>query len=386
MEAWAGPLRLPLPGIYFNFIENSMIDRTLLRHIDWVLIFLLIVNSVIGVLAIYSSSHYLLGDFAFKQVLWIIFSLVILFVFLMVDYVILLNYSYYVYTLCIIFLAGILLFGNPIAGTKSWIRFPFFQVQPSELTKIAVIILLAHIFSEYRRNIISLDLGILSSGIVFLPVFLVALQPDLGTALSFLPILLGAMILAGLNKKALVYILLTALIIGIGGWNFFLLDYQKQRIKTLILPEEDPLDSGYHVLQSKIAVGSGGFLGKGYKRGTQSQLRFLPARHTDFVFSVIGEETGFLGVVSVMVIYFLFLARLFLSVFQSRDRAGVYIIFIVSLMMACQFLINVLMTIGLFPIAGIPLPLMSYGGSSLLTNYLAVSLVLNVKMRRFVNV
>jgi rod shape determining protein RodA len=208
----------------------------------------------------------------------------------------------------------------------------------------------------------------------------------LGTALSFLPILLGAMILAGLNKKALVYILLTALIIGIGGWNFFLLDYQKQRIKTLILPEEDPLDSGYHVLQSKIAVGSGGFLGKGYKRGTQSQLRFLPARHTDFVFSVIGEETGFLGVVSVMVIYFLFLARLFLSVFQSRDRAGVYIIFIVSLMMACQFLINVLMTIGLFPIAGIPLPLMSYGGSSLLTNYLAVSLVLNVKMRRFVNV
>lgn len=363
-----------------------MIDRTLLRNIDWVLIFLLLMNSVAGVLVIYSSSHYLQGNFALRQVLWIIFSLAILLAFLLLDYNFLLNYSYYIYILFIILLGGILLFGNLIAGAKSWIRFPFFQIQPSELTKIAVILLLAHIFSEFRRKTISFSMGILSSGVVFLPVFLVALQPDLGTALSFLPILLGAMILAGLNKKTLVYILFIALIVGIGGWNFFFLDYQKQRIKTLVLPGEDPLGSGYHILQSKIAVGSGGFLGKGYKKGTQSQLRFLPARHTDFVFSVIGEEMGFLGVVSVIVIYFLFLARLFLSVFQSRDRAGVYIIFIVALMIACQFLINVLMTIGLFPIAGIPLPLLSYGGSSLLTNYLAVSLVLNVKMRRFVNV
>jgi rod shape determining protein RodA len=226
----------------------------------------------------------------------------------------------------------------------------------------------------------------LSSGIVFFPIFLIALQPDLGTALSYIPISLAAMILAGLNRKALIYILLIVLVIGLAGWNFFLLDYQKQRIKTLILPEADPLGSGYHIHQSKIAVGSGGFLGKGYKKGTQSQLRFLPARHTDFIISVIGEELGFLGVVSVVAIYFLFLSRMFQSVFKSRDRAGVYIIFMVSMMIACQFLINVLMTIGLFPIAGIPLPLLSYGGSSLFTNYLAVSLIINVKMRRFVNI
>jgi rod shape determining protein RodA len=146
------------------------------------------------------------------------------------------------------------------------------------------------------------------------------------------------------------------------------------------------LGAGYHTIQSKIAIGSGGFLGKGYKKGTQSQLRFLPARHTDFILSVIGEEFGFMGVFIMLLCYFLFLSRLFTSVNKSRDRAGVYIIFMVALTISFQFCVNVFMTIGLFPIAGVPLPLVSYGGSSLLTNYLAVSLVLNIKMRRFVNV
>ena len=163
-------------------------------------------------------------------------------------------------------------------------------------------------------------------------------------------------------------------------------DYQKQRILTLLFPHEDPLGSGYHILQSKIAIGSGGLLGKGYKKGTQSQLRFLPARHTDFIFSVIGEEFGFAGVFFAILIYFLFLSRLFKSLLDSRDRVGVYIVFMVFMMITGQFLINIMMTIGLFPVAGIPLPLLSYGGSSLLTNFIAVSLVLNIKMRRFVNV
>ncbi len=154
----------------------------------------------------------------------------------------------------------------------------------------------------------------------------------------------------------------------------------------MIFPGKDPLGSGYHIIQSKIAVGSGGFLGKGYKKGTQSQLRFLPARHTDFVFSVIGEEFGFIGVVLAMFFYLLFLLRLFQSIGYSSDREGVYIVFLVSMMIAFQFLVSVMMTVGLFPIAGVPLPLLSYGGSSLLANYIGVSLVLNVKMRRFVNV
>jgi rod shape determining protein RodA len=197
---------------------------------------------------------------------------------------------------------------------------------------------------------------------------------------------MAALILTGLNKRAVILLLIAVLLIGVFGWTVFLKEYQKERIRTLLFPGKDTLGSGYHILQSKIAIGSGGFLGKGYKRGSQSQLRFLPARHTDFIFSVIGEEFGFMGVALTLFFYFLFLTRLFFSISKSRDRTGVYIIFMIAVMMSFQFIINVLMTVGLFPVVGIPLPLLSYGGSSLLTNYLAVSLVLNVKMRRFANV
>jgi rod shape determining protein RodA len=201
-----------------------------------------------------------------------------------------------------------------------------------------------------------------------------------------LPILLAVFIFVGLKRRTVIILVVLALLIGILGWNIFLREYQKDRVTTLLSPEKDPLGSGYHTIQSKIAIGSGGFLGKGYKKGTQSQLRFLPARHTDFIFSVIGEEFGFIGVMMALLFYFLLLARLFQSVSKSRDRMGVYIIFMVAVMISFQFFINVFMTIGLFPIAGIPLPLVSYGGSSLISNYLAISLVINVKMRRFVNI
>jgi rod shape determining protein RodA len=182
-----------------------------------------------------------------------------------------------------------------------------------------------------------------------------------------------------------VWILLLTVLAGIAGWNFYLKDYQKERLMTVVFPGRDPQGSGYHILQSRIALGSGGFLGKGFTLGTQSQLKFLPARHTDFVFSVIGEEFGFVGVFAVLFLYGVFLSRLFQAVRKSRDRAGVYIVFMVSLMISFQLLVNVAMVIGLFPIVGIPLPLLSYGGSSLLANFLGVGLVLNVKMRRFAN-
>jgi rod shape determining protein RodA len=235
-------------------------------------------------------------------------------------------------------------------------------------------------------NHLSWGKGIFGSGVVGLPFFLVALQPDLGTAASYIPIFLASTLLAGLNRKTVIFLLIISLTLGFLGWNFVLKDYQKKRLTTLIFPSQDPLGSSYHITQSKIAVGSGGLLGKGYKKGTQSQLRFLPARHTDFIFSVIGEEVGFMGVAFAIGFYFLLLLRLFKSIGQSRDRAGVYIVFMVAVMITFQFMINVMMVIGLFPITGIPLPLYSYGGSSLLANFLGISLVLNVKIRRFVNV
>jgi rod shape determining protein RodA len=361
-----------------------MIDRSLLRHIDWILVGLLLLNSFIGVAFIYSSSHYLQGNYFLKQILWIFIGSIALFLFLIVDYKILVSFSLYFYIIAVATLGGVLLFGRLVAGAKSWLKFSFLQFQPSELAKLALILLLASVFSKFRRDSISWKKGLLSGAVTAVPVFFVALQPDLGTVLTYIPLFLAALILAGMNRKVFVYILITALVLGVVGWNFALKDYQKNRLTTLISPSKDPLGSGYHILQSKIAIGSGGFLGKGFRKGTQSQLRFLPARHTDFIFSVIGEEFGFMGVVLALMCYFLFLNRLFKSVGLARDRAGVYIVFLVSVMITFQFFINVLMVIGFFPITGTPLPMLSYGGSSLLTNYLGVSLVLNVKMRRFV--
>ncbi len=363
-----------------------MIDRRSFAEIDWVLIGLLLVNSAIGVLTIYSASHYLTPSYYLKQVFWIVFSLALLFLLMSVDYKILSTYSLYVYVGLVGLLLTMLAFARLVHGTRSWLTFRFFQVQPSEVTKIVLILLLAQIFSEFKRNFLTANATLMSALLAGLPMLFIAFQPDLGTALSFLPVLLGALILAGLRKKSIVILLLATLALTVVGWNFYLKDYQKRRLTTLVSPGQDPQGSGYHILQSKIAIGSGGLLGKGFKKGTQSQLRFLPARHTDFVFSVIGEEFGFVGVVVVIFCYFLFLRRIFLSVHKSRDRAGVYIIFMVGMMIAFQFFVNVLMVTGLLPVVGVPLPLISYGGSSLLTNYLAVALVLNVKMRRMANV
>ena len=371
---------------YLIYTGKNMIDRNLLRNIDWILIGLLLLNSVIGVAFIYSSSHYLPENYFLKQIFWILLGLIALFLFLSIDYKALVAFSFFFYIISIGLLGGVLLFGKLVGGARSWIRFPFLQVQPSEIAKIVLILLLVYLFSKFRKDYVSWRKGLLGGALTAVPVFLVAVQPDLGTALSYIPIFLSSLILAGLNRKIFIFILVVILTLGVAVWNFGLKDYQKNRLTTLIFPGQDPLGSGYHIIQSKIAIGSGGFLGKGFGKGTQSQLRFLPARHTDFIFSVIGEEFGFIGVVLVMLFYFFFILRLFRSIGLSRDRAGVYIIFLVAMMITFQFFINVMMVIGLFPIAGIPLPLLSYGGSSLLTNYLGISLVLNVKMRRFVNV
>jgi len=362
-----------------------MIDRRLIENIDWVLIVLLVLNCLLGVVMIYSASHYVPGNYHWRQLIFLGASLIALFIVLLVDYQVLMTFSFYLYGAVVAVLMLMLLFSRFISK-GSWIKLGIFQAQPSELAKIVIILVLARLFAEYKRSHVSAGAAATSSLLVGLPFVLVALQPDLGTAISFLPLLLGSLILAGLRRKAVIGMLLLAFLAGIAGWNFYLKDYQKQRLATVVFPSRDPQGAGYHILQSKIAIGSGGFLGKGFAKGSQSQLKFLPARHTDFVFSVIGEELGFVGVVGVFLLYGLFLWRLFGTAGKSRDRAGVYITFMVSLMFAFQLLVNVAMVIGIFPIVGIPLPLLSYGGSSLLANCLGVGLVLNVKMRRFANI
>ncbi len=363
-----------------------MIDRRLVRDIDWVLIGLLLLLSAVGVVFVYSSSRFLPGNYAVRQFLWIGISLLAMFAVTLVDYKFLVSYSLYFYLLINAVLAGTLLFTRLIAGTRSWITFGVFQAQPSELAKIVMILVFARLFADYRHAFLTTRYTVITVFLVAVPLVLIALQPDLGTALLFCAIVGGVFILAGLRRKTIVILLLVALVIGVGGWTTFLQDYQKKRLTTLLNPGRDPMGYGYQVMQSQIAIGSGGFSGKGYTKGSQSQLRFLPARHTDFIFSVIGEELGFLGVFVVMALYFLLLARMFLAAKYSRDRAGVYIVFMASILIAFQFLVNVLMIIGLFPVTGVPLPFLSYGGSSLLSSYLACGLILNVKMRQFVHV
>ncbi|MBU4254049.1 MAG: rod shape-determining protein RodA [Acidobacteria bacterium] len=363
-----------------------MINRQFVNNIDWILFGLFLINVLIGVAFIYSASQHLPGQFFLRQMIFVFVSLIALFLCVSIDYRYFTEFSLFAYVLLIGVLGGNLLFGRLIAGTKSWIRIAFFQIQPSEFMKIVLILVLAHLFSKFRSNTLQFRQGFLAGVATALPVGLITLQPDLGTALTLLPILLAAYILTGVNYKFVAIALIFLILAGFLAWNFALKDYQKQRLSTVIFPERDPLGAGYQIIQSKIAIGSGGLLGKGFKKGTQSQLRFLPARHTDFIFSVIGEETGFIGVVVVLFLYLLMLRRIFLSVEKTRDRAGAYLVFMVAVLLSAQFFINISMTIGLFPVAGIPLPFLSYGGSSLLANSIGIGLVLNVRMRRFVNV
>jgi rod shape determining protein RodA len=363
-----------------------MIDRRLFQEVDWVLLGLVLLHSLIGVFFIYSSSHFAAGDFYVRQLAWIGVSLIALVFVLAIDYKFFVSLSVYFYGLTVALLAATLVFARFVAGTKSWITLGLMQFQPSEMAKIVLILLFARLFAGYKSPYLTTRHTLFALLLAGVPLILIILQPDLGTAMTFLAVIGGAFVLAGLRKKAIVLFLLAAILAGLGGWNFGLKDYQKRRLTTLVDPHHDPKGSGYQVIQSKIAIGAGGLSGKGFMKGTQSQLRFLPARHTDFIFSVIGEEAGFLGVFAVIVLYFFMLARMFLSVSKARDRAGVYIVFTAALLIAFQFLVNILMIIGLFPVVGITLPFISYGGSSLLTNFVACGLVLNVKMRRFANV
>jgi rod shape determining protein RodA len=363
-----------------------MIDRRLFGEIDWALLGLILLQSLIGVFFIYSSSHFLPGAHHIRQLVWIGISLAALLLVLSIDYKFFVALSGYFYGLVVVLLAGTLVFARLVAGTKSWISFGLMQLQPAEMTKIVMILVFARLFAEYKSAYLTTRHTLGAMIVAAVPFLLIVAQPDLGTAMTFVAIVGGAFILAGLKRKTILLLVLAGIVLGVGGWNLALKDYQKRRVTTLINPAGDPRGSGYQVNQSKIAIGSGGFAGKGFQKGTQSQLRFLPARHTDFIFSVIGEETGFLGVFIVIVLYFAILARMFLAVPVARDRAGVYIVFTASLLITFQFLVNILMIIGLFPVVGITLPFLSYGGSSLLASYVACGLVMNVRMRRFANV
>ncbi len=362
------------------------IDRRLLINIDWGMMAAVLLLLGIGVATILSATYSGRNSgLEVKQVYWILIGLVALLVCVSVDYRRLVDHAPLLYLLSVGALAYVLFLGPRIAGTRRWVVMGPLQIQPSEFVKLVAALFVAKIFAESKKDSLGIR-DILGPGAaVGVLAALIAAEPDLGTAFTLVPLFVVGSVLAGLRMKAVLVLLAVGIVGGGLGWQFALKEYQKTRIYTFLDPSLDPRGAGYQKIQSQIAVGSGGLAGKGYKKGTQAQLGYLPARHTDFIFSVLAEENGFVGVVVVLGLYFFILWRAMDTAQMARDRVGAFLAAGVAAVLAFQVVYNVAMVAGLVPVKGLPLPLMSYGGSSIISSLLAVGLILNVRMRRFVN-
>jgi len=362
------------------------IDRRLLFNIDWILLGTVLVLSLVGVAMILSATHTgRASGLYWKQLYALGLGLAALLVTLTLDYRRLADRASFLYLGIVIALAYVLLFGPRIAGTRRWFLAGGYQLQPSEFAKLVAALFLAKIFAESKKDSLGLGDIIAPGAAVALLVVLIAAEPDLGTALCLVPLFLTMAFLAGLRLKAIGALFVALGVVGGLGWQFGLRDYQKTRIYTFLNPGLDPKGAGYQKIQSQIAVGSGGLLGKGYKNGSQSQLGYLPARHTDFVFSVLAEETGFAGVATILGLYLVVLWRALETAQMARDRVGAFLAAGLAAVFSFQVVYNVAMVAGLVPVKGLPLPFMSYGGSSILSSLLGTGLILNIRMRRFAN-
>jgi rod shape determining protein RodA len=356
------------------------------RVLDWWTLAIVLALSGVGLVLVASSTFGgRSSDLVARQAMWIGIGLVGLFLSLTVDYRVLLRFSFAIYLVSLIPLCYLLLFGRAIAHVHSWLRIGGVQFQPAELAKLTTALLVGYFFENEEESRLKPVAFARVASIVLVPFVLTFFQPDLGLALTFLPLVFVAMYFGGLSWKWWVMILLVGVLACGGGW-LMLKDYQKHRIVTFLHPQEDIMGAGYQVQQSKIAVGSGGLFGKGFRKGTQNQLRFLPVRHTDFIFAVLAEEWGFLGVLTVLGLYAAFFWRALAAARHARDRGGLFLVLGLTAMIFFSVLLNTGMIIGLFPTTGIPLPLLSYGGSSIATTFLAIGLILNVESRRFANV
>lgn len=341
--------------------------------------------AAIGLLTVASATAERGEGLLARQALWLLVGITALAAALFIDYHTLVEAAPTLYGLGLVALVLVLAVGHEAGGARSWFHLGPFSVQPSELQKIATVLLLAHFLSRVRRPHLTLREIAAASAIAAVPVALIVLQHDMGSAAMFLPILAGMLLVAGVRPRQLLVVAVLGLVATYGVWTYGMKDYQRDRIRTFLSPGEDPQGSGYQVRQSKIAVGSGQWTGRGWGQGTQSQLRFLPERHSDFVMAVLAEEWGFFGVVTVLGLYALFISAAAKIAARSRDRAGILLVVGLVSVIAAHTVYNTGMVVGLLPITGIPLPFISYGGSFMLFNFLATGLILNVDYRRYVN-
>jgi len=368
-----------------------MFERRLYFHVDWLLLGAILVLAGFGVAMIYSTTwvqgpnggHP--GQQPYTQLYALGIGLVALLVCLAVDYRMFAEHSLFLYGSVLVLLLFVLFKGSTQMGAQRWIPIGPFHLQPSEFGRIVVALVLAMYFGENRRGAKNTSDLIIGGILTAVPLLIIAKQPDLGTAVTLIPVFVGIAFLAGLRLRLLGVLAIAAVLAAPVAWKFGLKDYQRQRIQTFLDPEQDPRGAGYQTIQARVTVGSGGLMGKGFRKGTQGQYKFLPVAHNDFIFSVLAEEQGFIGVLTALGLYLFVILRSVEAARLAKDRLGAYLVGGIISGFAFQVIYNVSMSAGLAPVKGITLPLMSYGGSSLIASLAGFGLILNVRMRRFTN-
>ncbi len=351
---------------------------------DWVLLTFILLICGLGVMEIHSATlHTKFAGAHIKQIYWIVAGVGCMFVVSLFNYTAILEQVHWLYIASIGSLMGVMLFGQKYLGARRWIKMPGgWHFQPSEWVKLVLILAMAKYFADLHQRELSWSDFMKAGAIVAIPMLMVLRQPDLGTALTYLPIAIMGLFLGGLRfKQASVVIVAGALLLPV-AWHV-LKPYQRERLTSFMHPEADSQGSGYQVNQSLIAVGSGGIWGS--DAPSQTQLAFLPVPQTDFIFAAFSEAHGFVGALGLLLLYFIVLMRLIQNAQTAPDRAGTFVVMGVVAVLSFHILVNVGMVVGFMPVTGIPLPLMSYGGSSVLFMFLALGIVMNVRMRRFVN-
>jgi len=353
--------------------------KSFFHSLDWVLAFLVLSLSLVGVLTVFSATHQSaeLQNIWIKQLGWLGFSLLVMYMVSKVDYHIWLDMSKWFYMLAILFLFAVLFVGEATKGAQRWFRFGPFSFQPSELAKLAVILSLARFIGSKSVELFYLKRFFLMLALVGVPLLLILKQPDLGSAILLVPVAIMMFFVGGGPMRWMAWVMTLGAASTPIVWHF-LRDYQKRRLDVFFNPQADPLGAGYNSIQSIIAIGSGGMAGKGFLQGSQTQLSFIPEHHTDFIFSVIGEEWGFAGSFIVISLYLLLFRRALEISQKARDREGALLALGITGLYAVQSIINIGMSIGVFPVAGVTLPFISYGGTSLLFSFTSVGILLNI--------
>jgi rod shape determining protein RodA len=366
----------------------AMFERRLYHHVDWAMVGAILALCLIGLAQIYSATYNQQSGVSsiFYTQIWAIFlGFVALLVALSIDYRSLADKSHFLYIAILALLIGVLVFGVVRGGSRRWIDLGPMNLQPSEFAKATLALVLAKFFGESRRGAVTRADLLIAAAITAVPLLLIARQPDLGTAVTLVPVLFAAAYVAGMPMRIFGILAVAALLAAPVAWKFALKDYQKERISTFFDPSQDARGAGYQQIQARITVGSGGPFGKGFQGGTQGQLRFLPEAQNDFIFSVLAEEHGFMGVVVALGLYLFVILRSLEAARLAKDRLGAYLVLGVLATFTFQVVYNITMSAGLAPVKGLTLPLMSYGGSSMIATLAGFGLILNVRMRRFTN-